>query len=79
MKVALVTGAAQRIGAHIAGALAEAGWAVAIHYHGSSQKAEALSDQIRDAGGVAEILQLIFPVKRMFRTFYPLSRNAWGW
>ncbi|MDV7341595.1 SDR family oxidoreductase [Terasakiella sp. A23] len=55
MKVALITGAAQRIGAHIATRLAEAGWAVAIHYHGSSRRAEVLAEDIRSRGGVAEI------------------------
>lgn len=78
MKVALVTGAAQRIGAHIAGALAEAGWAVAIHYHGSSQKAEALADQIRDAGGIAEIFAADFSCETDVQNLLPAVQKRMG-
>ena len=49
--VALVTGAADRVGAAIAAGLAAAGWAVVIHYRASAQKAEATAAQIRAAGG----------------------------
>jgi NAD(P)-dependent dehydrogenase (short-subunit alcohol dehydrogenase family) len=55
-KVALVTGAARRIGAAIARALAKAGWAVAIHHHESDADAAALADAIRGAGGTATTL-----------------------
>lgn len=60
MKVALVTGAAHRIGAHIAKAMAGQGWAVAIHYHGSSLDAEAVCAEIRAANGQAEIFHADF-------------------
>lgn len=52
-KTALVTGAARRIGAAIARDLAQHGFAVAVHHHGSHAVAEALVDEIRDAGGEA--------------------------
>jgi NAD(P)-dependent dehydrogenase (short-subunit alcohol dehydrogenase family) len=39
--VALVTGAAHRIGRHIAFDLARNGWSVALHYNSSKEKAEA--------------------------------------
>lgn len=78
MKVALVTGAAQRIGAHIAGALAEAGWAVAIHYHGSSDKAEALADKIRAAGGVADIFAADFSREEDVQNLLPAVQNKMG-
>ncbi len=45
-KVALVTGAARRIGAVIARALHEAGLRVVIHYRGSRQPAEALAAEL---------------------------------
>ncbi len=60
MKVALVTGAAQRIGAQIAKALAQDGWYVAIHYHGSSDQAQKLADEIAAEGGKAEIFAADF-------------------
>jgi NAD(P)-dependent dehydrogenase (short-subunit alcohol dehydrogenase family) len=50
--VALVTGAARRIGAAIARALAGAGYAVALHCNRSRGEAEALADELR-AGGAA--------------------------
>src|SRR6185503_15836717 len=43
LKVALVTGAAKRIGKSIALRLAEDGWNVAIHYRSSAAKAEAVA------------------------------------
>ncbi len=50
---ALVTGAGKRVGAAIVRALAEAGWAVTIHYRSSSEEAEALARSIRENGGIA--------------------------
>lgn len=51
--VALVTGAARRIGAAIARALAEDGFAIAVHYQRSRPEAEVLVDEIVAAGGRA--------------------------
>ena len=48
--VALVTGAAHRIGRAIAVDLAEAGWAVAVHYKDSKDAAEALVGEIENTG-----------------------------
>lgn len=56
-RTALITGAARRIGRSIALDLAEAGWAVAIHYRNSSAEAEALAEEIRGGGGRAHTFQ----------------------
>lgn len=52
-KVALVTGAARRVGAEIAGALAARGATIAIHYRASSKEAEAMVAAIAGRGGRA--------------------------
>lgn len=46
-KVALVTGAARRVGRAIALSLAEAGIDVAIHYHTSADEAQRCAEEIR--------------------------------
>ena len=53
-RVALVTGAARRLGRAIAGALAARGARVAVHYHRSGGEAEELVAAIRQADGTAE-------------------------
>ena len=55
-RTALVTGAALRLGRAISLALAGAGFAVGIHCHRSRDEAEALADEIRQAGGRASVL-----------------------
>lgn len=52
-RVALVTGAADRVGAAIARRLAGDGWAVIVHYRTSAEKAETVAAGIRSAGGRA--------------------------
>jgi pteridine reductase len=54
--VALVTGGARRVGACVACALAEQGYAVAIHANASTQSAETIAGGIRDRGGEAIVL-----------------------
>jgi len=52
-RVALVTGAARRLGAAIAGALGAAGYATFVHHHTSRGEAEGVAAAIRAAGGDA--------------------------
>ncbi|MDX3907063.1 MAG: SDR family oxidoreductase [Pigmentiphaga sp.] len=53
--VALVTGAARRIGREIALALARAGWNVAVHYGTSRDAAQETREALRAQGAEAEI------------------------
>jgi NAD(P)-dependent dehydrogenase (short-subunit alcohol dehydrogenase family) len=56
-RVALVTGAARRIGAAIALALAGAGFDIAVHFRASREDAESLASSIRRVGRRAELFQ----------------------
>ena len=47
-KVALVTGAAKRVGADIVRVLHAAGFAIALHYRGSLAEAKALKDELEN-------------------------------
>ncbi|QTC88259.1 SDR family oxidoreductase [Brevundimonas pondensis] len=49
-KTVLITGAARRVGAGIARALAEAGWDVAVHHRGGAEEATALSAELSAKG-----------------------------
>lgn len=46
----LITGAARRIGRHLALDLARSGWHIALHYHGSKAEAESAAEAIRALG-----------------------------
>ena len=52
--IALITGAADRIGAAIARSMAAQGYKTIVHYNSSAQKADALVDEIRATGGEAK-------------------------
>jgi len=56
-RVALVTGAARDVGREIALTLAAEGAAVALNYHSSRDKAEALAGEIKANGGNAKAYQ----------------------
>ena len=57
VKIALVTGAAKRIGAAISLDLAAHGWAVAVHYNTSGDEARELVGDITEDGGRAVAVQ----------------------
>jgi NAD(P)-dependent dehydrogenase (short-subunit alcohol dehydrogenase family) len=77
-KAALVTGAARRIGAAIARALARAGWAIAIHHHESDAEAGALADEIRGTGGTAATLAADLAVEDEAAALIGRARDALG-
>ena len=56
-KVAVVTGASRGIGKAIALAFAKEGATVIVNYNGSAAKAEAVVEEICQAGGQAEAVQ----------------------
>ncbi len=55
--VALVTGAARRIGRVIALELARRGWALALHHRGSAAEARALAEELQRGGTPTTVLQ----------------------
>jgi len=55
--VALITGAARRIGRAVAADLAGAGWAVGVHYNRSRTDADTFTAEIEEAGGRAVALE----------------------
>ena len=87
MGIALVTGANRGIGAAIAGALARAGDAVAVHYGTHRAEAEAITGQIVATGGKAiaigadmgserDIVAMFETVDRELGTLTSLVNNA---
>ncbi|WP_262691014.1 SDR family oxidoreductase [Kordiimonas aestuarii] len=56
-RTALVTGSARRIGRAIAQDLAAEGWHVVVHYHGSSDEADMVIEEIEAFDGCAVAVQ----------------------
>lgn len=75
---ALVTGASGGIGGEIARALSRAGAAVALHYHGHREKAEALAGEITDTGGKAVAIPADLREAADIRTLYDRAEEALG-
>src|SRR3954469_9385362 len=88
-KVALVTGGARDIGRATALALAKNGAAVVVNYNASADRARALCDEIRSAGGravsvkadvtrIEEIKRLVEEASAAFGRIHILVNNAGG-
>ena len=75
-RVALVTGAGQRVGRAIAEALAADGWRIAAHYRNSSAGADELVRDILSAGGEAAAFAADLTDPRACDT---LVRSGNGW
>jgi NAD(P)-dependent dehydrogenase (short-subunit alcohol dehydrogenase family) len=77
-RAALVSGGARRIGAAITLALAEAGFAVAVHCHRSVDEAESLSAAIRVRGGRAAVLTADLATEDQLSSLLPRAEAALG-
>ena len=77
-RAALVTGAARRLGQAIAFALADAGFAVAVHHHNSAQDAEATCSEIRRRGRNAVPLRADLANEPEVLTLLPAAEAALG-
>jgi NAD(P)-dependent dehydrogenase (short-subunit alcohol dehydrogenase family) len=56
-KTALITGAAKRLGKHIALEMARQGWNIVVHYGQSASEAEETANEIRKLGVTAIAMQ----------------------
>ncbi len=77
-KAALVTGAAARIGRAIVKALADDGWAIAVHHRDSEDAADALVAEIERGGGAAVALHADFAEEAQVETLAGRASEALG-
>jgi NAD(P)-dependent dehydrogenase (short-subunit alcohol dehydrogenase family) len=77
-KAALVTGAGQRIGRACALALAEAGYAVAVHYHASETPARSVAAEIEQHGGKAMAIAADLADEAQVAALLPRAAEALG-
>lgn len=77
-KVALVTGAARRIGHSIALALAKQGWDIAVHYRSSTGDAHATVQAIQTCGRHAAALQCDLAEEGAAKSLLPRAAQALG-
>ena len=77
-RAALVTGGARRIGRAIALALAEAGFDLAIHHHGSAEQAEETAAAIRALGRRAATLRADLSREAEVTPLLPAAAQALG-
>jgi NAD(P)-dependent dehydrogenase (short-subunit alcohol dehydrogenase family) len=77
-RVVLVTGAAKRIGRHIALTMAQRGWDVAVHFGHSLDDAATLMTEIQALGRRAVALQCDLANEAEVRTLLPRAIEALG-
>ncbi len=77
-RIAVVTGAARRIGATIAQDLARQGWRVIVHYHRSEADAEAVARQIESEGGRCATMQADLSSRDGIESLIPRIVDTYG-
>jgi len=77
-KVALVTGAGQRIGRAIALALGRAGASVIVHYNRSVDEADATAEQVRALGVKAEAIRADLTSVEQIRAMFAAAAERFG-
>ena len=77
-RAALVTGAAVRIGRAVAEALAQDGWAVAVHHRDSAEDADRVVAGIESAGGRALALRADLAAEAEVETLVARATEALG-
>ena len=76
--VALVTGAARRLGREIALELAARGWDIALHYHASAAEAETVLAELRAAGAQARAFAADLADEAACRALVPAVLQHFG-
>jgi NAD(P)-dependent dehydrogenase (short-subunit alcohol dehydrogenase family) len=77
-RVAVVTGGAKRLGRAIALKLAADGWDIALHYHQSTEAAEATAADIRNLGRRCHLLQADLGREEQVLTLLPGASSELG-
>ena len=81
--MAVITGAAQRLGKAIAVELAHCGYAIGLHYHNSAEAAQRTAEQLRAEGEVVELLPAdlrdVTQIEDLFRRLdrLPFKLKVW--
>lgn len=78
IKTALVTGGSQRVGRSICKGLANAGYAVAVHYNSSPKEADELVTQLREDGHTATAVSADLSNSTEVRALLPKARELLG-
>jgi NAD(P)-dependent dehydrogenase (short-subunit alcohol dehydrogenase family) len=76
--IALVTGAAKRLGKEIALGFANAGWDICVHYGRSEQEANETVEQIRSLGRKAACVKADLSDETEVRQIVPMCRELLG-
>src|SRR5262245_37345120 len=78
LPIALITGAARRIGQALARDLAQPGWAIATHCRGSVAAADQLAAEINQSGGKAAVLRADLASTAEVQALVPACIDALG-